>query len=60
MTLFRHLNKITAGVMNARDSWRAPPIEPELLDYIREVETGRDADPVEAPRTGETDLGVAA
>ena len=35
-----HLNKVTAGVMNARDSGSIPPIEPELLDYIREIETG--------------------
>jgi hypothetical protein len=35
-----HLNKITAGAMNARDSGPCPPVEPELLDYIREVEIG--------------------
>jgi len=35
-----HLNKITAAVMNARDSGPCIPIEPELVDYIREVETG--------------------
>ena len=35
------LNKITAGLMNARDSGSIPPVEPELLDYIRQIETGR-------------------
>ena len=34
-----HLNKITAAVIGANEKWRAP-IEPDLLAYIREVETG--------------------
>ena len=36
----RHLNKITAGVMNARDSGPRVPVEPGLLEYILGVETG--------------------
>ena len=35
----KHLNKITGAVMGANEKWRAP-IEPDLLPYIREIETG--------------------
>ena len=43
-----HLNKITAAVIGANEKWRAP-IEPDLLAYIREVETGVPPSP-EGPR----------
>jgi hypothetical protein len=33
------LNARAAAVLDASDKW-LPPVEPDLIDYIREVETG--------------------